>query len=261
MGLKQLNFDLLNKTEVAIQRLKQHEPPDGYYLGFSGGKDSIVIYDIAVKAGVKFDAHYNVSPIDPPEIKKFIKEHYLDVAWDNHAKDFWKQFQSHGAPMRTNRWCCRLIKEIGGIGRVKVLGMRRSESIGRRKYSVYKKHERSENTYWLLPIIDWCEGEVWEYIDENKLLYCSLYDEGFHRLGCVLCPYESAQISQLMIERFPKIARAWRIAFERYHQKRIERGTPLSFINSEEYWQWWISRKGTNQNVNSPQLKLVYLNE
>jgi len=60
MGLKQLNFDMLNKTEVAIQRLKQHEPPDGYYLGFSGGKDSIDIYDIAVKAGVKFDAHYNV---------------------------------------------------------------------------------------------------------------------------------------------------------------------------------------------------------
>ena len=41
--LKQLNFSMLNKTEVAIQRLKQHEPPDGYYLGFSGGKDSIVI--------------------------------------------------------------------------------------------------------------------------------------------------------------------------------------------------------------------------
>jgi len=51
------------------------------------------------------------------------------------------------------------------------------------------------------------------------------------------------------------------LAFERYYQKRIERGTPLSFINPEEYWQWWISRKGTNQNVNSPQLKLVYLNE
>ena len=53
--LKQLNFSMLNKTEVAIQRLKQYEPPDGYYLGFSGGKDSIVIYDIAVKAGVKFN--------------------------------------------------------------------------------------------------------------------------------------------------------------------------------------------------------------
>ena len=50
MGLKQLNFSMLNKTEVAIQRLKQHEPPDGYYLRFSGGKDSIVIYDIDVKA-------------------------------------------------------------------------------------------------------------------------------------------------------------------------------------------------------------------
>ena len=63
--LKQLNFDLLDKTEVAIQRLKQYEPPEGYYLGFSGGKDSIVIYNLAVKSGVKFDAHYNISPIDP----------------------------------------------------------------------------------------------------------------------------------------------------------------------------------------------------
>ena len=49
MGLKQLNFDLLNRTEVVIQRLKQYEPPEEYYLGFSGGKDSIVIYDIAVE--------------------------------------------------------------------------------------------------------------------------------------------------------------------------------------------------------------------
>jgi 3'-phosphoadenosine 5'-phosphosulfate sulfotransferase (PAPS reductase)/FAD synthetase len=35
-------------TEQAIARLRKHEPEDGYYLAFSGGKDSMVIYDLAV---------------------------------------------------------------------------------------------------------------------------------------------------------------------------------------------------------------------
>ena len=242
--LKQLNFDGFNKIEIAVQILKQYEPTEGYYLGFSGGKDSIVIYDLVVKSGVRFDAHYNISPIDPPEVRKFIREYYPSVIWDNYAKDFWKCFQVQGPPLRTARWCCELIKEAGGTGRIKILGMRKDESRKRKNYSIYKKFEKYINTYWLLPIVDWSEGEVWEYIDENKLPYCSLYDEGFHRLGCVLCPYESAQISQLMIKRYPKITKAWRIAIERYYQRRIERGTSLDFANSEEYWQWWISRKG-----------------
>ncbi|GAI66167.1 unnamed protein product, partial [marine sediment metagenome] len=66
MSIKQLNFEGRDKVEVAIMRLQEFEPPEGYYLAFSGGKDSVVIYDLAVKAGVEFDAHYCVSPIDPP---------------------------------------------------------------------------------------------------------------------------------------------------------------------------------------------------
>jgi PP-loop superfamily ATP-utilizing enzyme len=68
MALGQLRLDTKeNKIEYAIKLLKDYEPKEGYYLGFSGGKDSVVVYDIAVKSGVKFDAHYCVSPIDPPE--------------------------------------------------------------------------------------------------------------------------------------------------------------------------------------------------
>ena len=47
MGLSQLNFAGLNKVEVAIMRLREFEPPGGYYLAFSGGKESVVIDDLA----------------------------------------------------------------------------------------------------------------------------------------------------------------------------------------------------------------------
>ena len=58
----------------AIDRLQTFEPPEGYYLAFSGGKDSQTIYHLAQEAGVKFDAHYNVTGIDPPELVYFIRE-------------------------------------------------------------------------------------------------------------------------------------------------------------------------------------------
>ena len=47
MGLEQLTFEGLNKVEVAIGLLQAFEPPEGYYLAFSGGKDSVAIYDMS----------------------------------------------------------------------------------------------------------------------------------------------------------------------------------------------------------------------
>lgn len=55
----QLNINGMDKVETAIQRLQTFEPPEGYYLAFSGGKDSVVIKSLADMAGVKYDAHYN----------------------------------------------------------------------------------------------------------------------------------------------------------------------------------------------------------
>ena len=47
----------VDKVKVAINRLKLHEPKEGYYLAFSGGKDSCVCYELCKMAGVKFTAH------------------------------------------------------------------------------------------------------------------------------------------------------------------------------------------------------------
>ena len=85
LGQLKLSTDgqLLDKVELAIQRLKAFEPPEGYYVAFSGGKDSQCIYHLCQMAGVKFDAHYNVTSVDPPELVKFIKTHYPDVKFEH----------------------------------------------------------------------------------------------------------------------------------------------------------------------------------
>ena len=66
-------FDGYDKVEKAIQRLRVFEPPEGYHVAFSGGKDSQCIYHLCQAAGVKFDAHYSVTSVDPPELIRFIR--------------------------------------------------------------------------------------------------------------------------------------------------------------------------------------------
>ena len=239
----QITLEGQTKDQIAISRLREWEPPEGFYVAESGGKDSACIDDLAARAGVKFDAHYSVSPIDPQETRDFLKQFYPHVKWDFYARGFWKQFLSEGPPMRMSRWCCGFIKEAGGTGRVKVMGMRRAESNARKDYQVYQPHCKLEHTDWLLPIVDWTDDDVWQYIRERNLPVNPLYAEGYKRLGCVLCPYESAKLTQRHIERFPKIAHNWRSAMDRYFDKRIERGTPLPYQTKEDFWQWWISRE------------------
>ena len=44
-------FDTIDKPAIAIERLQAFEPPEGYILAFSGGKDNCVIKDLAIRAG------------------------------------------------------------------------------------------------------------------------------------------------------------------------------------------------------------------
>ena len=242
MGLTQLNFENKNKVEVTIAMLKLSEPADGYYLAFSGGKDSVVIYDLAIKAGVKFDAHYCVSPIDPPQIYQFIKEHYPDVQWDYHARGWWKLVVKKGLPLRTSRWCCEVIKEAGGKNRVVMLGNRADEG-NIRKHQLPIEQGRRDNKLFVRPILYWNNEEVWEYIKSNSLPYCLLYDdEGFKRLGCILCPF-SRDIEREMLY-FPKTVQAWRNACDRIIERRLASGKEYKhqFQTGQELFEWWVAR-------------------
>ena len=132
--------EICDKVELAIKRLQAFCPEEGYYLAFSGGKDSQCVYHLAKMAGVKFDAHYRVTSIDPPELVRFIKTHYPDVqfnrSYDTNGKPItmWTLIPEKGIPpTRIVRYCCEELKETGGVGRVTVTGVRAAESGNRRK--------------------------------------------------------------------------------------------------------------------------------
>ena len=127
------------KVENAIKRLQSFEPPEGYYVAFSGGKDSQCIYHLCQMAGVKFDAHYSVTSVDPPELVQFIKRQYPDVIFelprytDGSRITMWNLIQRKGSPpLPTQRYCCEELKESRGDGRVVVTGVRWAESARRK---------------------------------------------------------------------------------------------------------------------------------
>lgn len=100
------------KVENAIKRLQSFEPPEGYFVAFSGGKDSQCIYHLLQMAGVKFDAHYSVTSVDPPELVQFIKRQYPDVIFDlprysnGERITMWNLIQNHSMPpTRMVRYC------------------------------------------------------------------------------------------------------------------------------------------------------------
>lgn len=128
------------KLEVAIQRLHSFEPPEGYFVAFSGGKDSQCVYHLCKIAGVKFEAHYNVTSVDPPELIKFIKSNYPDVIFevphdaDGKRISMWSLIkQKLMPPTRIARYCCQALKEQTGEGRIVVTGVRWAESVRRAK--------------------------------------------------------------------------------------------------------------------------------
>jgi phosphoadenosine phosphosulfate reductase len=249
-------FGAVDKVAIAIERLRTFEPHDQpYLLAFSGGKDSIVILDLAKRAGVKFDAQYNLTTVDPPELVNFVKT-FHEVKIQRPKKTMWQLIDENNfPPIRKIRYCCEELKETYGEGRTVITGVRWAESPRRSKRKMNESCFRNSRKRYLHPIIDWTDGDVWAYIRENGLRYCSLYDEGFKRLGCVMCPLAS---NKSEYDRWPKIVAAWKRAIYRVWQKRKDRGMRLDFETPEEMWQFWLSGKSKEPDTGQQELPMIY---
>lgn len=266
--IHQMNIYGKDKVENAIDRIRTFEPEEGYYLAFSGGKDSIVVKTLLDMAGAKYDAHYNITSVDPPELVNFIKT-FPDVQRDyprdkeGNVITMWKLIPKKTMPpTRIVRYCCAYLKEQSGIGRFVVTGVRKAESAkramrggveiadtktGKRENidpdnpsqeTIHICHMKSQKI--LNPIIDWEDDDVWEFIHEYNVPYCKLYDEGFKRLGCIGCPIGSHKIEEL--NRYPTYKRAYTRAFDKMLESRKDKGLETVWTNGNQVMEWWLSQ-------------------
>ena len=129
-------YELGDYIKESLDFLCQHEPTEGYFVGFSGGKDSIVTLRLCHLAGVRHRAFYSCTRIDPPEVMRFIKKEYPQVTWLYPKKSFYLVFARKVAA-----FCARCV----GVATVskkapsrhiplpmRVMGIRAEESVMRK---------------------------------------------------------------------------------------------------------------------------------
>ena len=245
---------LLRKAEGLA---KMYDNDDGFFLAFSGGKDSQALYHVTKMAGVLFKGHFSPTSVDPPDLIRFIKNEYPSVEWGHLDFSIYKRaVERRILPTMRVRWCCADFKETAGAGKVTLIGIRKEESARRAKrhevevsnkkfsgsldefedwskaeierktnrkskrkinedeFSVKQDSEvhciNGKDSILISPIFDWTEKDIWYFLD--KIIgapHCKLYDEGYKRIGCILCPMSSPKSKQRDIERFPHVKRNW----------------------------------------------------
>jgi len=234
-----------DKVQVAIERLRRFEPDDGYYLAYSGGKDSTVILELARMAGVQFDAHHNLTTVDPPELVQFVRSQ-PEITIERPEHTMWELIIQEGTPpTRRIRYCCRKLKEHGGTGRTVITGVRWAESARRKRTREIIEGCNRYDRMVVNPIVDWEDHEVWQFIRERHLPYCSLYDDGFHRLGCILCPMGGRYQRLRQAERWPKYYQQYLRTFARMLERDREMCKQRTYGGKTETAQgvmnWWLS--------------------
>lgn len=244
---------LQDKLNYSIQLLRRweklamlYDPEEGFYLGFSGGKDSQALYHVAKMAGVKFKAHMAMTSVDPPAVVRFVKKNYPDVELIAPKESIYSvAMKKRVLPTRVMRWCCDVFKEGHGAGKVKLIGIRHEESVKRAKrnemeVSSYKfSGTQEEFMEWqedqrmklydsdiqdedkvkciggkdsiiVSPIIEWTKADVWEFLnDVVKVPHCELYDTGHHRIGCIFCPMSSLKQLRQDEKEYPHQRHKW----------------------------------------------------
>ena len=276
---------LLRKAEGLA---KMYDNDDGFFLAFSGGKDSQALYHVTKMAGVLFKGHFSPTSVDPPDLIRFIKNEYPSVEWGHLDFSIYQRaVERHILPTMRVRWCCADFKETAGAGKVTLIGIRKEESARRAKrhevevsnkkfsgsldefedwskaeierktkrktkrkinedeFSVKQDSEvhciNGKDSILISPIFDWTEKDIWYFLD--KIIgapHCKLYDEGYKRIGCILCPMSSPKSKQRDIERFPHVKRNWIKAI-----KEIRSGG----VFKEEFIWWNIPRDWMQQTL------------
>lgn len=253
-----------NKINKAIKLLQHYEKlalklnPNGYFLAFSGGKDSQLLYLLVELSKVKFKAYYSNTTNDPPMNVKFIRDNYKNVIFLNPKENFYKLVSKKGLPTRIMRYCCAILKEQAGAGNVILTGERRSESFKRKNYPFIAhqstnakrnksyeefteiKHEcvKGKDRIRIRPLLDFTEEEVFEILKNYKVPLNPCYQYQ-NRVGCIFCPFAKQKEIEGYCEKYPKAKKTLLKNLQIFLDKKDKK----FFLTAEEYFEWWLSKK------------------
>lgn len=254
------SLDLLSKAEETALRMN---PEEGFFLGFSGGKDSQAVYHLCKLAGVAFQAYYSVTGIDTPETIRFIRENYPDVKFIHHKKNFFQLVEEKGLPTITRRYCCERLKEHFGAGQCVLTGVRAEESKKRSSYAAIeifsrrKEHQgqsRKRDETWLAqeehqcikgqdkimvrPILNWKTEDVFQFLIFVGAKVNPTYAK-HKRVGCMFCPFAPKYENEYFEKVYPGYRRRLLLAIERWGKKNGYYG----LSSAEEVLQWWKTKQ------------------
>ncbi len=236
-------------TDEAVSYLKDNLSDEGeIFVGFSGGKDSICTAELFRLSGLPYQLYYSFTGIDAPDVVQFIRKYYPECIFLKPKRTFWRDLSVNVPPSDRLRWCCTSLKKKSSWDlphKLRSLGIRAEESskrANRKRTNIWKE---KDHVYYQ-PIFHWKEWQVWDFINKNKLPYPKLYDEGFDRIGCVVCPYHSeptGRMHKMYRDRWPGFFKKYESAISDLFYKRISQGKQMFYNTPQEFCDAWYKKQ------------------
>ncbi len=225
-------------------------------VSFSGGKDSGVVSSLTshALAGGKPLHIFVDTGIESPNTLRHVD------SWRNERpstpffhvqahSDFFEQSALIGPPSRFHRWCCttqkgvpfaQAIERLGvGQGVLTFDGIRAYEARQRSTLARVRDKSHVARQTMASPILHWTDTEVWVYTLVHGLSVNPDYRLGYRRIGCLLCPANSAWSDFLTSVYYPAIYHRWMVHLTEYAHK-AGKSDPGTYARSGG----WKSRGG-----------------
>ncbi len=246
--MKRLVRDAVNTIRGIANQKEFSDSP--VYVSFSGGKDSLTTLDLtrsAVKTPIK--VFFANTGLEFPETVEFVsdfcRKNNIELIEVEARGAFWENLPSFGPPAKDFRWCCKVCKLApintvmeectrGGRKCITIDGKRRYESFARSRIAPKEENPFIPGQVSVFPIRNWRAIEVWLYIFYRRLNYNPLYDMGFERVGCWLCPAELSAEFYRFKELHPELFARWN---DYLLDWAVSHGLSQKFIE-HGFWRW-----------------------
>lgn len=213
-------------------------------IAYSGGKDSLATLLVVTKALGRVPLLFADSGLEFPETYRNLEEvaeHYqLEVIRAGAGTTFDARLSQDGPPSMRHRWCCsacklepvdRAIRERWGRC-LTFIGQRKYESFNRMRSPRVWKNTRVPSQLSAAPIHHWPALLVWLYLFREHASYNRLYEMGFDRIGCHICPSSDLALFERIKRTHPDLWRRW---YETLEAWRRTHDLPESWISLGEW--------------------------